>query len=109
MYIRRAAFLLLALFWSIGSAPGVLAQSSTDLGRKVVRKVQPDYPQDAKRMNLGGTVKLVAVVAPNGSVRKVEQVGGSPLLVRAAQAAVAQWKYEAGTESTETIEIHFKP
>ena len=84
-------------------------QLSNDPGRKVVRKIQPEYPPDAKRMNLGGTVRLVAMVAPNGSVKKVEPVGGSPLLVRAAESAVSQWKYEAGTESKETVEIHFTP
>ncbi len=109
MYMRRAAFLLLALSFCLGSATLTQGQLSNDPGRKVVRKIQPEYPPDAKRMNLGGTVRLVAMVAPNGSVKKVEPVGGSPLLVRAAESAVSQWKYEAGTESKETVEIHFTP
>jgi len=109
MYMRRTALALLALSYSLGSTTWVQGQSPNDAGRKVLRKVHPEYPSDARRMNLGGTVKLVAMVAPNGSVKKVESVGGSPLLVRAAESAVAQWKYEAGAESKETIEIHFTP
>lgn len=110
MYMRCAAFALLALSYSLGPATLVHGQQApTDARRKVVRKIQPDYPPDAKRMNLGGTVKLVAVVAPNGSVKKVEPVGGSPLLVQAAESAVTLWKYEAGSESKEIIEIHFTP
>jgi len=108
--MRRAALVLLALSYSLGSATWAQGQQSpNDAGRRVVRKIQPEYPLDAKRMRLGGTVKLVAMVAPNGSVQKVESVGGSPLLLRAAESAVTQWKYEAGAESKETIEIHFTP
>lgn len=109
MHIRRAASCLLALSCTLGSATLTQGQLSNDSGRKVVRKVQPDYPPDAKRMNLGGTVRLVAVVAPNGRVERVEPVGGSPLLVQAAKSAVALWKYEPGSESKETVEIHFTP
>jgi outer membrane biosynthesis protein TonB len=60
-------------------------------------------------MNLGGTVKVIAVVGPDGSVKRVEPVGGSPLLVQAAQNAVTQWKFAAGVESRETVELHFTP
>ena len=60
-------------------------------------------------MNLGGTVKVVAVVAPDGSVKRVEPLGGSPILVQAAQNAVTQWKFAPGTESRETVELHFTP
>src|SRR5579863_5484393 len=86
-------------------------QSSTECThRVVVRRVEPRYPELARKMNLGGTVKVVAVVAPDGKVTKVEPVGGSPLLVQAAQSAVTQWKYApAGTESKEAVELHFTP
>ena len=60
-------------------------------------------------MNLGGTVKVIAVVAQDGSVKKVEAVGGSPILVEAAQSAISQWKYAPGSESKETVELHFTP
>jgi outer membrane biosynthesis protein TonB len=63
----------------------------------------------AKKMMLGGTVKVVAVIAADGNVKKVEPVGGSPLLVQAAQVAISQWKYTAGPESRESIELHFTP
>lgn len=84
-------------------------RSSAEGGRKLVTRVAPQYPEMARKMNLGGTVKVIAVVAPDGNVKKVEPVGGSPLLVQAAQVAVSQWKYAAGAESRETIELHFTP
>jgi len=77
--------------------------------RKIVRKVDPLYPALAKRMNLAGTVKVIAVVGADGSVKKVEPVGGSPLLMQAAENAISHWKYAPGPESREPVELHFTP
>lgn len=109
--MRKAYVLMLALVFSYGfGAVGVVhCQDSNDGGRRLIRKVDPHYPEIAKKMNLGGTVKVVALVAPDGNVKKVEPMGGSPILVQAAQSAVSQWKYVAGTESRETVELHFNP
>lgn len=70
----------------------------------------PRYPEIARRMHLTGTVKVAAVVAPDGKVLKVETLGGSPILVQAAQISLSQWKFApAAAESREVIEIHFDP
>ena len=93
-------------------APAVRAQNqpaATESGRRIVRKVSPQYPEAARRMGLGGTVRVVAVVSSDGSVKKVQPVGGSPLLVQAAETAIAQWKYAPGAESQESVELHFTP
>jgi outer membrane biosynthesis protein TonB len=55
------------------------AQEQTE-GRKVVSKVVPEYPELASKMQIRGTVKLEALVAPNGKVKLTQVVGGSPLL-----------------------------
>jgi TonB family protein len=110
--MRKRFVLALALVSSCGLLPRGVAQSQqspTEGGRKVVRKVEPRYPDIARKMNLGGTVKVVAVVAADGKVTKVEPVGGSPLLVEAAQIAISQWKFAPGGESREPVELHFTP
>ena len=111
--MRMRYALILALAFSYGFGPAGRAQSqqsSNETGRKLVRKVEPRYPDVAKKMNLGGTVKLIAVVAADGKVTKVEPVGGSPILVEAAQSAITQWKFApAGSESKEPVELHFTP
>jgi len=84
-------------------------QSSNENARRVVRQTTPSYPELAKRMNLGGTVKVIAVVAADGKVKNVEPMGGSPVLIKAAQDAVAQWKFAPGGESREVVELHFNP
>lgn len=60
-------------------------------------------------MSLSGTVKLVAFVGPDGSVKKIEPLGGSPILVQAAQNAISRWKFAPGPETKENVELHFTP
>jgi len=110
MKIVYAVVITFALSYSL--APAVRAQNqqpSPESKRLIVRRVAPEYPLAAKRMGLGGTVKIVAMVGPDGSVKKVEPVGGSPILVQAAETAISQWKYAAGAESQESVELHFTP
>src|SRR5579864_1521597 len=103
--------IVIALALSYSLAPVVRAQNQQPSleRRRVVRKVAPEYPLAARRIGLGGTVKVVAVVATDGSVKKVEPVGGSPILMQAAQTAITQWKYAPGAESQENVELHFTP
>jgi TonB family protein len=88
----------------------VHGQQITTITRKVKMKVAPAYPVEARRMNLGGTVKLLIVVAPSGSVISSKVIGGHPLLVLAAQQAIKDWKFEAGTQiSSGVVEFKFEP
>jgi TonB family protein len=110
--MRMRYVLILFLISSTFFGPAESAQgqqSSTENVRRIVRQTTPSYPELAKRMNLGGTVKVLAVVAADGSVKSVEPVGGSPVLIKAAQDAVAKWKFAPGAESRETVELHFTP
>jgi TonB family protein len=78
--------------------------------RKTVRRAPPTYPDLARKMNISGTVKLIITVAPNGTVKTVEALGGNPLLIKAAQDAVTNWKYVPATEETrEVVELRFEP
>jgi TonB family protein len=104
------ALLLISLF-SFSVRPTAQAQdipNPTD--RPILRKTVPRYPELARKMNLAGTVKLTAIVAPDGKVKSVQAVGGNPLLLDAAQEAISQWKYApARAESKESIEVRFHP
>ncbi len=110
--MRLRYVLILIVIFSHTFGPRGSAQSqqtSTDNERKVVRRVEPNYPQAAKRFNLSGTVKVIAVVAADGNVKQVEPVGGSPLLVQAAGEAISHWKFAPGGESRVAVEVHFAP
>ena len=100
-------FLILISLGPTGTAHG--QQTSTETARRVVRQTAPIYPEVARKIGLGGTVKVVAVIAADGDVKSVEPVGGSPLLIKAAEDAVAKWKFAPGAESRQTVELHFNP
>lgn len=77
--------------------------------RKVSHRVVPEFPTLARQMNITGKVKLEATVEPDGHVKSVHAVGGSPLLVEAATEALKNWRFEAGPkETTEVIEFDFR-
>jgi TonB family protein len=86
------------------------AMAQGELTRKAKTKVAPAYPELAKRMNITGTVKVLVVVSPNGSLKDTKVVGGNPLLVNAAMDALKKWKFEpADGESSGTVEFKFQP
>lgn len=92
------------------TVPMAPAQEQPASSRRVVTKVIPSYPDLARRMYLRGTVKVEAVVAPNGAVKSTRVIGGSPLLTRSAVDAIGKWKWApAPQESKEVIELSFHP
>ncbi len=105
--MRKRLALILAFSSCLLTVGLAQEQSSTEL-RRILSKTIPAYPELARRMNISGTVRVMAVVQPNGSVKAVEPIGGSPLLIRAAQDAVLKWRFApAASESKEPIELKF--
>lgn len=86
------------------------AVAQGELVRKTKTKVLPAYPDLARRMNITGTVKVMVVVTPSGTLKDTKVVGGNPLLVNAAMDALKKWKFEpADSESSGTVEFKFQP
>jgi len=109
--MRRIPVAVLLVAFLVGiTSISPWAQQTTEGTRKVVNRVTPQYPAMARSMNIRGSVKIEAVVSPNGVVKSVEVRGGHPLLAQAAQNAVREWKFEpAPRETRENIEIKFNP
>jgi TonB family protein len=85
-------------------------QSNEEFARRAKTKVQPGYPDLARKMNITGAVKVEVIVAPNGSVKDARVVGGHPVLANAALEAAKKWRFEtASVESTGIIEFKFEP
>ncbi|MGA7906283.1 MAG: energy transducer TonB [Candidatus Sulfotelmatobacter sp.] len=103
------AVLFVAILASAVAIPSS-AQEAAPGVRKIVSRVTPQYPTMARSMNIRGSVKAEAVVAPNGTVKSVEIKGGHPLLAQAAENAIREWKFvPAPKETRETIEVKFNP
>jgi TonB family protein len=110
----RLYHLIVILFFGLGlllaSAGKAQGQASSESNRRIVHKVVPTYPELAKKMNLTGTVKVLVTVSPNGTVRSLQAMGGSPVLIKATEDSVYKWKFAtAAVETKEVIELHFDP
>ncbi|MGC1461597.1 MAG: energy transducer TonB [Terracidiphilus sp.] len=78
--------------------------------RAVKSRVSPVYPEIAKRMKIGGAVKLEATVDAQGKVTEVKTITGNRMLAAAAEDAVRQWKFVAGsTDANVSVEVNFAP
>lgn len=99
----KFSVLLLGPLWLI-SGPAQ-AQNSQ---RKVIKKVEPQYPEILRERGIGGTVRLKATVRADGTVRDVQVEGGNPILAESAVRAVKSWRYAPGeSETTAEVVIHF--
>lgn len=60
----------------------------------LVTRVDPQYPEQAKRLRLSGDVALRVVVEANGSIGKIDVVSPAPFgMTEAATDAVKRWTY----------------
>jgi protein TonB len=71
----------------------------------LIRQVRPVYPPLARQARIQGTVKLTAIIAKNGTIEKLEVMGGHPLLIPAALSAVKQWRYKPTLLNGQPVEV----
>ncbi|HEY1270608.1 MAG TPA: TonB family protein [Terriglobales bacterium] len=82
-------------------------------GGRLLHKVAPQYPVQARQQGVHGIVVLQAIVDKDGRVKDVKVTSGDRLLTAAAIASVRQWRYEPfmlsgqPTEMTTEIKINF--
>ena len=89
---------------------GIAQTSAQESDRKIVTRVQPDYPDALKKLYIGGIVRVEVQVAANGSVRNVKLLGGNPILGQSTMKAVKSWKYvPAAADETLTVKLNFDP
>lgn len=75
--------------------PGAPAEEPIEAAT-LLTKVDPTYPDMARRAGAEGTVVLDATIGADGRVVRVDVVQGLPFgLSEAASAAVSRWKYRA--------------
>lgn len=71
----------------------------------IIKRVQPNYPATALHMRVEGAVQLIATIGKTGNITAVKVQSGEPLLAKAAQDAVKQWKYKPYLLNGEPVEI----
>ncbi len=72
----------------------------------VTSRVQPTYPEEARKSRIQGIVKISAVIDPKGTVTKVEPIESpDPTLAAAAVDAVKKWTYKPATLRGKPVKV----
>ena len=99
-----AKVLLILLAFAPQAMPGDMHDPAP---RVVVHRVQPVYPEIARRLSLEGLVMVRAEVAADGHVKSVAAVSGNAILAQAAIRAVREWVFAPGPEESVPVVVTF--
>ena len=76
-----------------GAKPQVSRQGAPLKIGQLLSRVDPVYPEDAEKQQIEGTVKLHAIIGPDGTIQSIGQTTGPALLVASAENAVRRWLF----------------
>ena len=71
----------------------------------LIHKVVPVYPPVARTARVQGLVEFTAVIGKDGSIQSLLLVRGHPLLVKAAEDAVKQFRYKPTLLKGQPVEV----
>lgn len=92
-----------AVLIAVLMASSALPVHAEDVGRKIRRKVQPEYPDLAKKHGVRGSVRLELQISADGHVKNIKVLGGSPVLVQASVDAAEKWLFEPEPQASVMI------
>ena len=75
------------------------------MAARIVSKVEPVYPEEARRAGKQGLAVLDAVIAADGNVRRLSAISGDDALAKSAADAVRQWKFEPYRAEGRALEV----
>jgi len=87
---------------------GVLELSPEVAEGSLLYRVEPEYPEDARRQQMQGSVVLDVRMGSDGAVQAVNLVSGQGLLAEAAIAAVKQWRFKPRMVKGQPAEMQTK-
>lgn len=121
MLRTRTAFVAGALLLTSASAGGFGRELTADASWqtaeaeqekkqevKVVHRVEPVYPGEARRTGIQGKVVVAATIETTGEVSDARAVSGHRLLNQAAIDAMKKWRFSNTYDGPVTLEITFE-
>ena len=75
------------------------------MDRQILYKVDPVYPDSARVAGTQGLVVLDALIAADGTVKRLRPIAGPDVLAHAAQQAVQAWRYTPYRRDGEAVEV----
>lgn len=89
-----------------GSGRDILIPGGNVREPVLVRRVEPVYPEAARKARLEGVVILEAIIAADGEIEEVHVVkSAGALLDASAQAAVERWRYRPATLNGRAVRV----
>jgi TonB family protein len=73
---------------------------------KLLKSVQPLYPQMARTQHVSGNVQIDALIDPDGNVSAMKVLSGPALLRDAALQSLKQWKYQPAELDGKPTSMH---
>jgi periplasmic protein TonB len=91
-----------------GSDLGVPLRIGGDVKAPILKeRVEPIYPEAARKARMQGVVILEAIITTDGSVRDVKVLKSiNPLLDASAERAVSRWVYRPATLSGRAVSVY---
>jgi protein TonB len=62
--------------------------------KDATKRVQPQYPYDARQQGIQGTVRVYTLIGIDGRVIEAKYISGPAALVQATISAVKQWQFK---------------
>ena len=108
--LRRTVLSSLALLAILTMNSGLAAaQSARKTVRKVVERVEPEYPDFFRSGHFEGRIVAQATVQPSGTVSGVEIKAGNPMFATFVSKALMRWKFAPGPDKTvEEVVFNFR-
>ncbi len=85
--------------------PGRLRVGANVQAARIIKRVAPVYPEEARMAHVSGTVRLHVIIGKDGRVKDPEIISGHPLLQDAALHAVRQWVYQPTLLNGDPVEV----
>ena len=81
---------------TVAAMVALMLPGAAEEERALMERVEPEYPDLARRMGIFGVVKLALIVDCVGRVVRVYTLSGDSILADAAVAAAWRWRYTSG-------------
>lgn len=71
----------------------------------LISRIEPKYPDLARRSRIQGEVVLAAIIGRDGRIENLHVLSGHPWLAQAALEAVRQWRYRPYLLNAQAVEV----
>jgi protein TonB len=72
---------------------------------RILKRVEPEYPEAARQQRIQGLVVLEATVGKDGDVQQLAVISGNPMLATAASAAVLKWRFKPVVQNRRAVQF----